>query len=60
MGTGLKDIGKDVKDALNMYEEIDKPVKGIVSDLKKALNMDGAVDLSAGTVKKSKDDETSE
>jgi TatA/E family protein of Tat protein translocase len=60
MATGLKDIGKDVKDALNIYEEIDKPMKGIVRDLKEALNMDGAVAPSAGTGKKGKDDEKSE
>jgi len=56
----LKDIGKDVKDALNIYDDIDKPVKAIGKDIKEALNMNGDVDKSAGESKKSKDDEKSE
>jgi Sec-independent protein translocase protein TatA len=60
MNTGLKDIGKDVKDALNMYEEIDKPVQVMVRDLKEALNMDGAAAPSAGAGTKGRDDEKSE
>jgi TatA/E family protein of Tat protein translocase len=60
MGAGLKDIGKDVKDALNIYEEIDKPVRGMARDLKEALNLDGAAAPSAGEIKKGKDDEKGE
>jgi len=60
MTTQLKDIGKDVKDALNIYETIDKPVQGLVRDIKETLNMDGAAVPSAGAGKKGKGDETSE
>jgi len=60
MTTGLKDIGKDVKDALTIYEEIDKPVQGIVRGLTDALNLDGTVAPAAGAGKKGKDDEKSE
>lgn len=58
--TQLKDIGKDVKDALNIYADIDKPRQGIVKDVKEALNINGTADRSAGVSKKGKDDETSE
>ena len=60
MATQLKDIGKDVKEALNIYGDIDKPLKDISKDIKKALNMNGAVDKSASASKKSKDDKKSE
>jgi Tat protein translocase TatB subunit len=60
MTTQLKDIGKDVKDALNIYADIDKPLKAIGKDIKDALNMNGDIDRSAGAGNKGKDDEKSE
>jgi sec-independent protein translocase protein TatB len=60
MTTQLKDIGKDVKDALNIYSDIDKPLKDIGKDIKEALNIDGAAAPSVGKSKKGKGDETSE
>jgi TatA/E family protein of Tat protein translocase len=59
MTTQLKDFGKDIKDALNIYGDIDKPLKDIGKDVKDALNMNGAVDKSAGADDKGKDDEKS-
>jgi TatA/E family protein of Tat protein translocase len=56
----LKDIGRDVKDALNIYETIDKPAKNIGKDIKEALNISGRVDPAAGPGGKSKDEKKSE
>jgi TatA/E family protein of Tat protein translocase len=58
--TQLRDIGKDVKDALNIYGDIDKPVKNFGKDIKEALKMNGDVEQSAGEKQKGKDDEKSE
>jgi len=57
MNSQLKDIGKDVKDALNIYGDVDKSVKDIGKDVKDALNIYGANDKSAGESAKGKDDE---
>ena len=57
MSTQLRDIGKDVKDALNIYGEIDKPVKDIGKDIKEALNINRAADKSTAASEKSQDDE---
>jgi TatA/E family protein of Tat protein translocase len=56
----LKDIGKDVKDALNIYSDIDKPVKDIGKNVKDALNIYGADDPPVAESEKSTDDEKSE
>jgi TatA/E family protein of Tat protein translocase len=60
MTSQLKDIGKDVKDALNIYGDIDKPVKDFAKDIKDALSITGADVKPAGKDEKSKDDEKSE
>jgi TatA/E family protein of Tat protein translocase len=60
MSSQLKDIGKDVKDALNIYGDADNPVKGIGKGIKNALNMNGDIDKPAGESEKSKDDEKSQ
>jgi TatA/E family protein of Tat protein translocase len=60
MTSQLKDIGKDVKDALNVYSDIDKPLKDIGKDITEALDMNVAVAPAAGKSKKGKDDEKSE
>jgi Tat protein translocase TatB subunit len=60
MTTQLKDIGKDVKDALNIYADIDKPLHAIGKDIVEALNVNGPAGKSAGASKKGKGDETSE
>jgi TatA/E family protein of Tat protein translocase len=57
MTAQLKDISKDVKDALNIYGDIGKPVKNIGKDIKDALTINGDVDKYAGKSEKSKDDE---
>ena len=59
MTAQLKDIGKDVKDALNIYSDIDKPVKDIGKDIKDALELNGDADKPDGESKKGKDDEKS-
>ncbi|MBN2399396.1 MAG: twin-arginine translocase TatA/TatE family subunit [Candidatus Aminicenantes bacterium] len=55
MASPLKDIEKDIKDALNVYSDIDKPIKAMGKDIQDALNMD----VTAGSSKKGKDDEKS-
>jgi sec-independent protein translocase protein TatB len=60
MATQLKDIGKDIKDALNIYGDVDKPLKDIGKDIKGALNVKGDIDKPAGESEKSKDDEKSQ
>ncbi len=60
MANPLNDIGKDIKDALNVYSDIDKSVKDIGKNMKDALSVDGDVAPSGGKSKKSKDDEKSE
>jgi TatA/E family protein of Tat protein translocase len=57
MSTQIKDIGKDVKDALDIYSTIDKPVQDIGRDIKEALNINGDVNHADGAGKKGKDDE---
>lgn len=49
----LKDIGKDIKDTMNIFE------KDIVKDTKDALNIYNVDDKQAGKNEKSKDDEKS-
>ena len=44
MTSQLKDIGKDIKDALNIYGDIDKPVREVGKDIKDALNIYGDID----------------
>jgi TatA/E family protein of Tat protein translocase len=56
----LHSIGKDIKDALSIYSDIDKPVQGIGKPVKDALNADGAAVPAAGEGKNGKDDEKSE
>jgi hypothetical protein len=56
----LKDIGKDIKDALNIYGDVDKPLKDIGKDIKGALNVKGDIDKPVGESEKSKDDEKSQ
>ena len=56
MTSQLKEIGKDVKDALNIYGDVDKPLKDLGKDIKDALNLDSTNDKRAGG-EKSKDDE---
>lgn len=60
MTSQLKDISKDVKDALNIYGDIDKPVREIGKDIQDALNNHGDNEKPAGQSEKSKDDEKSE
>jgi sec-independent protein translocase protein TatB len=48
----IKDIGRDVKDALNIYSDIGK-------DVKDALNIYGSDDKTVGQSTKGKDDEKS-
>jgi TatA/E family protein of Tat protein translocase len=57
MTSQLKEIGKDVKDALNIYGDIDKPLKDLGKDIKDALNLDSTNDKRAAEGEKSKDDE---
>ena len=56
MTSQLKEIGKDVKDALNIYGDVDKPLKDLGKDIKDALNLDSTNDKRGGG-EKSKDDE---
>jgi Tat protein translocase TatB subunit len=44
MTTQLKDIGKDIKDTMNIFSDIDKPVKEIGKDIKDALNIYSDID----------------
>ena len=60
MTTGLKDIGKDIKDALNIYGDIDKPLQDIGKNIKEALSLNGDAAKPAPDIEKSKDDEKSE
>ena len=60
MTSQLKDIGKDIKDALNIYGDVDKPLQDLGKDIKDALNIGGADNKPAGESEKSKDDEKSE
>jgi len=59
MTTQLKDIGKDIKDALNIYGAIDKPVKDIGKDIRDTLNMNDDAEKPTGGSEKSKEDEKS-
>jgi len=60
MTSQLKDIGKDIKDALNIYGDIDKPVREVGKDIKDACSIYGDSDKTAEKGEKSKDDEKSE
>ena len=60
MAGPLQNIGKDIKDALNVYSDIDKPIKDISRDIKDALSMDGSAAPAAGAGQKVKDNEKSE
>ena len=60
MANPLNGIGKDIKDALNVYSDIDKSVQDIGKGVKDALTLDDAVAPSAARSKKSKDDEKGE
>jgi TatA/E family protein of Tat protein translocase len=57
MTSQLKDIGKDVKDALNIYSEIDQPVRNIGNGIKKALDLNSDAGKPAAAGEKDKDDE---
>jgi sec-independent protein translocase protein TatB len=66
MTSQLKDIGKDVKEALNIYGDMDKSVKDFGKDIKDSLNINGP-DEKPGVAKKKnkgvekgKDDEKGE
>ncbi|HSQ34668.1 MAG TPA: twin-arginine translocase TatA/TatE family subunit [Candidatus Binatia bacterium] len=56
----LDGIGSDIKDALNVYSEVDRSVKDIGKGVTDALNIHGAAAPSAAKSKKSKDDEKGE
>ncbi len=57
--TQFKDIGKGVKDALNIYGDVDKSVKDIGKDVTNAMNIHGAGTEPAPESTKVKDDEKS-
>ena len=59
MTSQLKDIGKDVKDALDIYGDVDKSVKDIGKDIKDSLNIYGPDEKPAAAKKKNKDVEKS-
>ncbi|MBE0664506.1 MAG: twin-arginine translocase subunit TatB [Candidatus Aminicenantes bacterium] len=60
MTSQLKDIGRDVKDALNIYGDVDKSVKDFGKDIKDSLNINGPGEKPAAENEKSKDDEKNE
>jgi len=60
MTSQLKDIGKDVKDALNIYSDIDKPIKDMGKDIQDALTNRSNSEKPSPTGAKGKDDEKSE
>lgn len=56
----LKDIGKGVKDAMNITSDLDKPMKDIGKDIRDALNGTGPIHKTSGESKRGSDDEKSE
>jgi TatA/E family protein of Tat protein translocase len=63
INTGVQGLGKelkDIKDALNVYSDIDKPIRDIGRDVADALNGKGEAAQASSENKKGRDDEKSE
>lgn len=60
MANPLDGVGRDIKDALSVYSDIDKSVKDIGKGMKDDLKLDGVLPAAATEQKKSQDDEKSE
>jgi len=60
LASPLQDMKRDIKDALNVYQDIDKPIRDIGKDIHDVLTLEDAAAPAADGKKKSPDDEKSE